>query len=387
MTQPDLSEVRDLSDGLGALLQSRLATGDDPTYHEALWQDLTSGGWLDFFATGLSESTDVSPEGAVAAAQQLGVYLAPLSTVVACGFLVPLLNALDGTAPLVKDLRTALDRADVVALPMPSVASDPPGYAFTDLVATEQDADVYRLTGTVHRILDLAWASSLLVPVRLPTGALGLARVALPDPHVSSECSDTVVAGVTACIAVLDGVEVSSADVLVVGVADAVRHAGAHWSLALDGYAVGIGDAVLARTISYASEREQFGQPIGTFQAVQHIIADMHIALETSRSLLTAAALHYHESPEDLLDVLASRLHCSESATLMCERAIQVHGGAGFTWELGLHRWYRAAMFAHHYCTDSRGIRLTLANGLRAIARQRGHDGQRTSETEAEGQS
>lgn len=379
MTKRDLSEERFLSDGLGALLQSRLATGDDPTDHEALWQDLTSGGWLDFFATGLSESADVSLEGAVAAAQQLGVYLAPPSTVVACGFLVPLLNMLHGAAPFVADLRKALDRSEIVALPVPGVISDPVGYAFTNLASAEWDVDVYRLTGAVDRILDLARASSLLAPVRLPTGALGLARIALPNPHVTFECSDTVVPGVMAFSAVLDGVELSSVDMLVDGVAAAVRHAGAQWSLALDSYAVGIGDAVLARTISYASEREQFGRPIGTFQAVQHIIADMHIALETSRSLLTAAARHYHAFPDDLLDVLASRLHSSESATLMCERAIQVHGGAGFTWELGLHRWYRAALFADHYCTDRRGIRLTLGKGLRAIA------GQRRSEIEAGG--
>ena len=62
-------------------------------------------------------------------------------------------------------------------------------------------------------------------------------------------------------------------------------------------------------------------------------------------------------------------LHCMLSAQTAAELAIQMHGGAGFTWEYGLHHFYRAAMFARHYLTHEHGVRASLAASIRRSSR------------------
>lgn len=373
----DTAQGRALSQGLGAVLEKWLPLGADVNAQQtqALWQDLASGGWLELLTIGLSDDPELSSDATITAAEQLGVYLAPPAALLACGFLVPLLGGLAQHWPPARDLRSRLDQGDIVAVPVPRVIADPAGYAFAERVRCEPGDDGLRLIGSVARYLDLESATTALVPVALRDGGTGLALIRLDHTEVSVSSRETVVPGVQVCELNLDRALIEGGQLLTVAVDDVVRRAGAQWSLALDCHAVGIAAAILDRTVDYAKKREQFGQAIGAFQAVQHTIADMHVLLETSRSLLTTSARQYQGcreiSPALAADIFASRLHSSETARRVCESAIQVHGGAGFTWEFGLHYWYRAAMFARQFCTDGRGIRVALAGSLRETARRR----------------
>ncbi|ARF55851.1 acyl-CoA dehydrogenase family protein [Streptomyces gilvosporeus] len=95
--------------------------------------------------------------------------------------------------------------------------------------------------------------------------------------------------------------------------------------------------------VAYAREREQFGAPIGSFQAVKHLCAQMLVRAEIARSAVYAASV-----TEGVLDVTAAKLLADEAAVRNARDCLQVHGGMGFTWESDVHlhlkrAWLRAA--------------------------------------------
>jgi alkylation response protein AidB-like acyl-CoA dehydrogenase len=102
--------------------------------------------------------------------------------------------------------------------------------------------------------------------------------------------------------------------------------------------------AVLDLTVAYLGIREQFGRPIGSFQAVKHKAADMLFRLESARSAelfaLWAAAA---ESPELPQAAHIAKTICSAAATFCAAQALQLHGGIGFTWEHPAHLYLKRA--------------------------------------------
>ena len=96
--------------------------------------------------------------------------------------------------------------------------------------------------------------------------------------------------------------------------------------------------------VEYAKTRKQFGRAIGEFQAVQHQCADMLVYTESSRSAAYYAAYAIHEGiPESRLAVSVAKAYASDAYREVGNRAIQVHGGMGFTWENDVHLFYRRA--------------------------------------------
>ena len=116
---------------------------------------------------------------------------------------------------------------------------------------------------------------------------------------------------------------------------------------ALAAEAVGVAQKALELGVAYVSDREQFGKKIGTYQAVSHPLADTYVETELARSLAYWAAWCVAEEDERTAGRRRVREERSgaETAVAACERAIQVHGGIGFTWEHVLHRYYKRAQW------------------------------------------
>jgi alkylation response protein AidB-like acyl-CoA dehydrogenase len=128
-----------------------------------------------------------------------------------------------------------------------------------------------------------------------------------------------------------------------VELASAVRRR-ALTALALE--AVGIAQRVLELSVEHAKTREQFGRPIGVYQAISHALADTYVETELARSLAYWAAWCVAEDDEQAqLAAPAAKAYAADAAVAACERAIQVHGGIGFTWEHVLHRYYKRAQW------------------------------------------
>jgi alkylation response protein AidB-like acyl-CoA dehydrogenase len=114
---------------------------------------------------------------------------------------------------------------------------------------------------------------------------------------------------------------------------------------ALAAEAVGVASVALELGIEHAGSRQQFGRPIGTFQAVSHSLAQGFVEVETARSLAYWAGWAVSENaPEAGSAAAAAKARAADAAVSVCERAIQAHGGLGFTWEHPLHRYYKRAL-------------------------------------------
>ena len=100
-------------------------------------------------------------------------------------------------------------------------------------------------------------------------------------------------------------------------------------------------------SVEYAKIREQFGRPIGSFQAIKHKCADMLLEVESARSAAYYAGWAAAEDSDEL-PVVASlaKSYCSEAYFHVAASNIQVHGGIGFTWEHDAHLYYRRAKSA-----------------------------------------
>ncbi len=115
---------------------------------------------------------------------------------------------------------------------------------------------------------------------------------------------------------------------------------------ALAAEAVGIAQKALDLAVEHAKSREQFGKPIGIYQAVSHPIVNTYVETELARSLAYWAAWCVAEGDDDAtMAALAAKSYAAETAVAACERSIQVHGGIGFTWEHPLHRYYKRAQW------------------------------------------
>lgn len=134
---------------------------------------------------------------------------------------------------------------------------------------------------------------------------------------------------------------------------------------------VGTMRGALTLATEYAKERKQYGAAIGSFQAVQHLLADAHVATEGSRSIALHAAWAVDALPADeaLTACSAAKAYCARAARSVCEMSIQVHGGIGNTWECLAHVFLRRALFSTEVL-DGIGPnleRVLAARGIRGV--------------------
>ena len=107
--------------------------------------------------------------------------------------------------------------------------------------------------------------------------------------------------------------------------------------------ALGLGEGALEASIQYAKDRQQFGKPIAEFQAIQWMIADSRTELDAARMLLWRAAKRADSGERYSKEASMAKLFASEVSSKVCNRAIQIHGGYGYTREFPVERHLRDA--------------------------------------------
>ena len=124
--------------------------------------------------------------------------------------------------------------------------------------------------------------------------------------------------------------------------AAALRHAVEEAVVALAVEIVGTCQTILDVTLAYAKQREQFGVPIGSFQAIKHKFADMLIALERARATSYFAALcQAEDDPRRALATATAKVAAGDCQRRLAKEGIQIHGGIGYTWEHDMHLYVR----------------------------------------------
>jgi alkylation response protein AidB-like acyl-CoA dehydrogenase len=124
---------------------------------------------------------------------------------------------------------------------------------------------------------------------------------------------------------------------------------------------VGIAQGAFDKALAYAKERQQFGQPIANFQAIQWFLADMATSIDAAR-LLTYRAAHLQEKGLPFIkEASMAKVYAAEAAMFVTTKAIQIHGGYGYTKEYPLERYFRDARILEIYEGTSEIQRLTIA--------------------------
>jgi len=183
-----------------------------------------------------------------------------------------------------------------------------------------------------------------LVLVALDAGTLAAVRT--DAAGVAVERLKTVDA--TRCTAelVFDG---ARPEAVFEGAGDAVARMLDAGRVALAADVLGCCESMLEQAVAYAKERHQFGRPIGSFQAVKHLCAEMAAEVEPARSLLWYAAHAFDVLPDEApLMACHALAHLSEIGRQIASVATQVHGGIGWTDEQNLHFWFKRIANARH---------------------------------------
>jgi alkylation response protein AidB-like acyl-CoA dehydrogenase len=212
-----------------------------------------------------------------------------------------------------------------------------------------RDGDGWRLAGTKQAVVEAHAVDEIVVVARVEgtAGADGVAAFVVPRVEVAVTPVANLDLSRGLAAVDLDGVRVDAGRVLGEpgpGTAAAIGRAVDEATTALAIETVGTGQTILDVTLDYAKHREQFGVPIGSFQAIKHKFADMLIALERARATSYFAALTIAEDDERrALAVATAKVAAGDAQQRLAKEGIQVHGGIGYTWEHDMHLYVRRA--------------------------------------------
>jgi hypothetical protein len=133
---------------------------------------------------------------------------------------------------------------------------------------------------------------------------------------------------------------------------------------------VGVMRGALDVTVAYAAERRQYGVPVGSFQAVQHLLADARCLMEGSLSVSLHASWAVGNLPaaEARAAGRVAKAYCARAARTVCETAVQVHGGIGNTWECIVHVYLRRALLSAQWFGDDEVQLLELQHERLGVA-------------------
>ena len=129
---------------------------------------------------------------------------------------------------------------------------------------------------------------------------------------------------------------------------------------------VGIARAALDDAVAYADDREQFGQSIGDFQAIEHKLADMDTKVQAATMLMHRAADRKMRGEEFVKHAAQAKLYASEASREVANEAVQIHGGYGYTKEFPVERYYRDAKLNEIYEGTSEVLRNTIADRVKS---------------------
>ena len=226
----------------------------------------------------------------------------------------------------------------------------------------EKKGDGFELTGTKCFVLDGHTADQILVVARSDDGlelfqvagdAEGLGRRSLPELDLTRKLAQIELSGTPAT-------KLSSGDQ-----SQALEHVLGLTLAALAAEQVGGAQACLDMAVDYAKTRLQFGRPIGSYQAIKHMCADMLVSVEFARSAATKACFAAAEEAEDFLEAAATaKAFCSDSYFRAAADTIQIHGGMGFTWEHPAHLYFKRAKASDLLFGDAAHHREELAKHL-----------------------
>lgn len=334
---------------------------DERGYDEAIWTEMAELGWLAIAVPEEFGGIGLGMAEVVPVVEQMG------RTLMAGPFVGTTLAAqvvlAGGT-----DEQKQKYLAELCAGTKASLAlSEPHGdWDLTHVeVTAERAGDTLKLSGRKTFVENAEAADLLLVSVSLD-GAPALVMVdrsALPDGALRRE----VVIDETrrSYQVTLDGVEVSAEALLDPAKAiAALTHLDLSASLLLSAEMCGGAASCIDYTVDYLQTRKQFGKKIGSYQALKHPIVDAHVGYEQARSHLYSAAFNFTQQGEGEVATRMAKAQAGDALSFAADRAIQFHGGFGFTYDCDAQLYRRRSLWCENQHGDAAYQRSKLADLL-----------------------
>ena len=307
------------------------------------WRLLASSGWL-----GLEIPEHL--EGAGATFSEVAVILGEMGRAAACG---PYLGSTVLGAGALNLLQAGDERDGLLLragsgeerLAVSLATGEDIGASFSPY-RLEHSGGRLSLHGEATFVPDATDADRLLLLAESPDGPVVVA--AAPGDSGLRVSEQAVIDGTRRLATVAaDGMEVREASVwrFASGPREAASGLFDRGALAVACDSLGVAEAMLDATVTYASARRQFDRPIGSFQAVKHACADMLVKVAVSRELVVAAADAVAAGVDDAwVAVSQAKSYACETGVEVAGKAMQLHGGIGYTWESGIHRYLKRAV-------------------------------------------
>ena len=325
------------------IVETRIAGGQvEPTVLHTKMSDL---GWPALTVPEAAGGLGLGAVELVLVAEELGRALAPGPLLTTMTQFVPVVSELGSPEQIVAWLGpvAAGESSGTLAIADATGCVDP---AMTTAIATPSSAG-FTITGTKHLVMEPAATGSIVVIARLPDteGDDGVGAFVVPASLTRIDPIDSVDPSRRLATVTFDAVNVAGDHALGNpghGIAAALRRAVQSGTVGLALDAVGAAQQLFDVSLEYVKQREQFGVPIGSFQAIKHKFADMLILLERARALGYFAALTIAEDdPRRALATAMAKAAAGDAVSRIAKEAIQVHGGIGYTWESDVHLYVR----------------------------------------------
>ena len=326
--------------------QRRTAIESDTGWDTALWRKLGEMGWLGALAPEAHGGQELGCMELALLLEEAGRALVAAPFLETAAMAVPAVVAAGDEAQQAELLPGLIDGSRLAALCLIDAHGElPPEGAPATL-------DKGRLDGRARFVTFAHSADLLLVAARTP-GARdwnGLSLVALPADSAGVFVTRQEGLDLTRPYAEVAFEAVAVEPRMILGppgeAGPAIRRMLAMGAGLMAAEQVGGASWCLETSVDYAKHRVQFGRPIGSFQAVKHILADMMLRIEAARSAAYLAAATLQDTrlqgdPEEAAS--SARAYCSDAYFACAGAAIQVHGGIGFTWEHDAHLHFRRA--------------------------------------------
>lgn len=236
----------------------------------------------------------------------------------------------------------------------------------------ERAAQGFRLTGRKRHVPDADTADLIILAVRTQAGSVGsdgVSLLVLPADAPGITIRPTQLLDGTHGFCEIEFRDVFVSDDALLGSegegAAILQAVTASARVALCAEMTGGAQRALDLSVAHAKTREQFGKPIGSFQAISHKCADMLVRVESARSATYYAAWALaNERPDAQTSSCLAKAYCSDAFAKVAGDAIQVHGGLGFTWEQEPHLHFRRAKTLEHLLGDASWNRELAARTL-----------------------
>jgi butyryl-CoA dehydrogenase len=246
--------------------------------------------------------------------------------------------------------------------------------ASAQLTTAVRDGDAYVINGRKHFITNGGFADVVILFAMTDKSQRHRGMTAffvekgMPGFAVGKEEHKMGIRGSNTCELIFDNVRVPLADRLgeegqgfkiAMTMLDAGR-------IGVAAQAVGIAQAAYEAALQYSKQRVQFGQPIGQFQAIQWMLADMATRIEAARLLTYSAALKKQAGEAYSKEASMAKLFASETAVWVADRAVQIHGGYGYMKEYSVERYYRDAKITELYEGTSEVQRMVIVRAIQS---------------------